>query len=70
MSHSDCDGNISPEMCLKIADELEALLPAIEKVQGFEGGHITRDGGLLAVTKRFISGCRDAAKNNETLEFH
>lgn len=68
--HSDCDGEISPEMCGKIVDEMTGLLPAIKNLTGdFEGGHISRDGGLIAVTQRFIDGCREAAANNEPLKF-
>lgn len=67
-THSDCDGEISPEICLKLADELEQLLPEIEQY-GFGAGHIRYAGGYAAVTKKFIAGCRDAAKNNECLEF-
>jgi hypothetical protein len=70
LSHSDCDGEISPEMCRKVADELEALLPAIESLSEPDGGHIGRDGGYAAVTRRFITGCREAAEVNEPLEFH
>jgi len=29
LSHSDCDGEISPDDCTKVADDLEALLPRI-----------------------------------------
>ena len=69
LSHSDCDGEISPEMCVKVADELEALLPEIERVAPADGGHIARDGGYVAVTKRFIGGCRAAAKAGTPLLF-
>jgi hypothetical protein len=67
--HSDCDGDISPKMCTLIADELDALLPLMSTCDS-GGGHIERDGGYVAVTKRFIKGCRDAAAANEVLEFH
>lgn len=30
--HSDCDGEISPEMCKIVADELEAILPYVEEL--------------------------------------
>ncbi|OMF38784.1 hypothetical protein BK133_00855 [Paenibacillus sp. FSL H8-0548] len=70
-NHSDCDGEISPEMCVKVADELEKLLPRIEELsKGTDGGgHIARDGGFVEVTKRFITGCRSAAGENEPLIF-
>lgn len=66
-NHSDCDGEISPENCLLIADELEALLPRISSNN--EWGHIERDGGYKQVLRRFINGCRAAAAKNEALEF-
>lgn len=70
-THSDCDGEISPEMCKVIADELEEILPQVEKLakQIFAYGHILRDGGYVEVTKRFINGCRLAYTMNEPLEF-
>jgi len=68
--HEDCDGEISPEMCVKVADELEALLPAIEALGWNAFGHIARDGGFVAVTQRFIDGCRAAAAEGEPLDFH
>lgn len=66
--HSDCDGEIVPELCAKIADEMEALLPALD-AQGLGGGHIERVGGYGAVARRFIAGCREAHAANEALEF-
>lgn len=69
--HSDCDGEISPEMCKVIADELEEILHKIEELAKTEPayGHIERDGGWVAVTKGFIEGCRLAHEQNEPLEF-
>ena len=72
LGHSDCDGEISSNMCKLVADELEEILPQIEYVAEEkieESGHIFRDGGYVAVTKRFIDGCRLAHKNNEDLKF-
>lgn len=69
MCHSDSDGEIAPEMCAKIADEMEALLPLVEAYPDNLGGHIERDGGFLAVTKRWIAGCRAAAAEGVPLEF-
>ncbi len=68
LAHSDCDGKIGPFICAKLAKELEALLPEIDK-QGMGGGHIESAGGYGSVTRRFISGCMLAAENNEPLEF-
>jgi len=69
--HSDCDGEIEPELCGKLADELELLLPKIEELEGMfpAGGHIERNGGYAQVTKDFIAGCREAHSLNEPLEF-
>lgn len=69
--HSDCDGEISPEMCKVVAEELESILPnIIELVKTEEsGGHIFRNGGYVEVTKDFIEGCRLAYERNEMLEF-
>ena len=70
MRHSDCDGEISPEACANIADELEVLLPKIAEVAPAElSGHIARDGGYVEAVKRFMAGCRRAAEANEPLEF-
>jgi len=67
LCHSDCDGEISPEMCTKVADELQ---PLVEKLTGLDSyGHIARDGGFAAVLQKFIDGCREAAKNDEPLRF-
>lgn len=63
LRHSDCDGEISPEMCEKVANELEALLPKLEAMNWTAYGHIAE------VLKRFIAGCRAAAAANEPLEF-
>lgn len=69
--HSDCDGEISPEMCKIVADELEALLPQIKELAKTEqvSGHLERNGGYVEVTKQFIEGCRLAYEENETLKF-
>jgi len=69
--HSNCDGEINPEICKMIADELEAILPQIESLSKTElvSGHIERDGGYIKITQRFINGCRLAYKNNEPLRF-
>lgn len=69
--HSDCEGEISPEMCKIVADELEAILPQVEELAKSEQsyGHILRDGGWVEVTKQFIEGCRLAHERNEPLEF-
>lgn len=65
--HSDCDGEISPEMCVKVANDLEPLLPMMP-----EGGsgHIAARGGYREVLRKFIAGCRAAAAEGVPLNFH
>lgn len=70
LRHSDCDGEISPEMCSKVADDLEAILAKVAKMKWRAGGHISRDGGYAEVLMKFIEGCRQAALRNEPLEFY
>jgi hypothetical protein len=71
MMHSDCDGEITPEDCIKVAVELEQLLPEIKRISTSleEWGHIARNGGVVEVTKQFIKGCRAAAAASEPLKF-
>ena len=72
LNHSDCDGEISSEDCLNVANDLESLLPKLEKLAETEpvgNGHLARDGGYIQVTKNFINGCRLEYSRNEPLEF-
>lgn len=69
LDHSDCEGEISPEMCVLVANELEELLPNMEKMNWKSSGHISNYGGFVPTVKRFIAGCRLAASQNEPLEF-
>ena len=66
LRHSDCDGEISPEMCMKVADDLEPLLP---KMPEGGAGHIARRGGYREVLRKFIAGCRAAAAEGVPLTF-
>lgn len=68
MSHSDCDGEISPTDCLAVADDLEKLLPLLPG-DNTGGGHIQSQGGYQNVLTKFINGCRAAAKESESLLF-
>jgi hypothetical protein len=73
LSHSDCDGEIDPEMCTEVANNLTALLPRMEEMEmsskWLATGHIAMDGGYVAVVKQFIAGCRAAAEAGEPLVF-
>ena len=64
LPHSDCDGEIAPEDCGRIADRLEGLLPQLE---GNGGGHL---GDIQDKTRTFIEGCRAAHAAGEPLRFH
>lgn len=66
---NDCEGEFAPELCKQMADELEALLPKIEKIDNGGGGHIERDGGYVAVTKKYIEGCRLAHSKRQKLRY-
>lgn len=71
LCHEDDDGEISPEMCKIIADELESILPYIEtrEKEISATGQLEAYGGYVQVTKHFIDGCRKAHSTNEPLEF-
>jgi hypothetical protein len=59
LEHSDCDGDIAPEDCAKLADRLEELLPLLPN----------EDDDWRNKTQRFIDGLRLATSRNEPLEF-
>lgn len=61
MQHSDCDGEISPNDCIKVAKDLEALCPKIEQYD--------INNNYISLIKMFVKGCLLAAKNNESLTF-
>lgn len=70
LAHEDCEGEISPDDCVVVAGELEALLPKLNELDGkYGGGHIASVGGLVDVCKKFIAGCRLAAQHEESLIF-
>ena len=69
LAHSDCDGEIDPAMCTKVADDLERLMPQLEALRWNSYGHIALRGGFVEVVRKFIAGCRAAAAANEPLRF-
>jgi hypothetical protein len=61
-THQDCEGVIHPEQGRLIADRLEEVLTQIDDTPGtFSPADETR---------QFIAGLREAADNNEDVEFH
>ena len=62
--HSDCDGELAPEICGPLADRLEELLPLLPDDDDW--GHIRnwRD-----KTQMFIDGLREAAAAGEPVGF-
>jgi len=70
LSHSDCDGTLTPDECRLVASDLEKLVDVIGQFPLSDEGHIRRDGGYRAVLERFIAGCRLAAERNEVMDFH
>ena len=56
LTHSDCEGEFSPELCAVIAADLSPLLLRIP-------------GDMAAILQRFINGLRRAEKNGEPLTF-
>lgn len=69
LKHSDCDGEISPSMCLRVASDLEELLPQVQALGSVAAGHILNRGGYVEVLRKFIAGCREAAAAGEPLIF-
>lgn len=65
--HSDCDGEITPELCAKLADEMEELLPKLDEMSSASGYLAML--GFGGAARRFIRGCRAAAAANEPLRF-
>lgn len=65
LSHSDCDGELTPEECEKIASSLSLLLAAPINIDDM-GGHI---GNFKFKTETFIRGCQIAVGRNENIVF-
>jgi len=62
-NHSDCDGDLSPEDCKKIADGLDRVIKSATIDEANEPyGHIT-----YAI--QFRDGCLDAYSKGEKIEF-
>lgn len=65
MCHSDCDGEIAPEWCDRIADCLEQLMPAMRRADGV----CVRGWSFAEATQAWIDGLRWAAEEKEVVTF-
>ena len=62
LAHSDCDGEIAPELCGPLADRLQELVDTKMPARA------TYD-DIRPATERFIKGLREAAAVGEAVEF-
>lgn len=67
LNHSDCDGFLTPNECKMIADEIEVLLPKIDEQDYM--GHALGKGWISTIARRWIAGCRLAARKRQKLHF-
>jgi hypothetical protein len=58
--HSDCEGELTPDECRRIANALGEILPKMDPENEY----------LLRKTKQFHDGCQRAALLNQVIEFH
>jgi len=65
LCHSDCDGEIDPDTCEKIADE---MVPLVDKIEEYGQSH-GRGPHLKKKAETFIAGCREAHMKREPLLF-
>ena len=74
LHHSDCDGRIIAADCGPIADRLQQLLDSSSIVSadrdGSEAERSREQEYLWKQTERFIAGLREAAADDEDVEFH
>lgn len=63
-NHSDCDGELTPEQCKKIADGLDLII----KEAGIDEASDPYSHISYAIT--FRDGCLEAYSKNENIEFH
>lgn len=66
-NHSDCGGYLTSNECQMIADEIEALLPEIDKQDYM--GHTLGKGWISMIARQWVRGCRSAAKRKQKLTF-
>lgn len=70
MSHSDCDGVLTPTEAALVAKDIRLVIPLVEAKKGIEAyGHCLRRGGYAKCLELFADGCELAAKNGEEVRF-
>jgi len=57
LSHSDCDGELTPAECKLISEGLTEILPLLHNYD--------KENAI-----QFIKGCESAYQKNESIEFH
>lgn len=63
LHHSDCDGSLSPEECLGIAEDIKTIISEVEN-------NNLDDSYFINKLQKFESGCRLAHSMGESIEFH
>lgn len=64
---NDCEGEIPPEICAMLADELEAIAGRVAEIESTWS--CRKDLRLAERTLQFARGAREAAESGECLEF-
>jgi hypothetical protein len=71
VAHSDCEGEIPPDLCGPLADRLGGLVDKLDNGEARDGGpfHRALYDGEREATLRFIKGLREAAAVGEPVIF-
>ena len=69
--HSDCDGEFTPDECVKVARMMREAARLMREKEDIETqGHLKALGILMSdVCDRFAAGCEKAANAGECMEF-
>lgn len=62
LSHSDCDGIITPDDCLRLSVRLDQILETLEPSDSWFS--------LYHFVKKFSDGCKLAYSRQEDIDFH
>ena len=65
LNHSDCDGELSPDECAKIAKGIDSILASFDEAKAVKYPYNFKEKAL-----QFRNGCLDAFSKNETVDFH